>query len=186
MKKTLVVIGLISLLALFSVSAWPFSSKNTQESALVPLSTTLLSTQEKTSTEKEENKSETQSTPSTTTSNSGMSAEEIDAEAERIKTEAMASLEAGLAKMDAGHEVVSDAAVAYEGELARVKKVAFFGKVNGAWNGGIDFSIGVSGGMVVTSRYIFELGVMKKNLLDLSSYGDISAYGVTFSIGYIF
>ena len=175
MKKTLIVIGLIFCLVLSSVSAWPFSSKNTQESALVPLSTTLLSTQEKTSTEKGENESATPSTTSMTTS-------EIDTEAAKI----LAEVEAGLAEMDAGHEVVSDAAVAYERELAKIKKVCFFGKVNGAWNGGIDFSIGVSGGMVVTSKYIFELGVMKKNLLDLSSYGDISAYGVTFSIGYIF
>ena len=173
--KKIAIIGLIFCLALSSVSAWPFSSKNTQESVLVPLSTTLLSTQEKSSTAEGEKESAKPSTTSMTTS-------EIDAEAARI----MAEVEAGLAEMDAGHEVVSDAAVAYERELARVKKLCFFGKVNGAWNGALDFSIGVSGGMVISSKYILEAGIMKKNLLDLSSYGDISAYGVTFSIGYIF
>lgn len=175
MTKKILAILLISFLVLSSVSAWPFSSKNTQESTLVPLSTTLLSTPEKPSTTEEENEPATPSTTSTTTS-------EIDAEAARI----LAELEAGLTEMDAGHEVVSDAAKAYEAELAKIKKVAFFGKVNGAWNGALDFSAGVSGGAVFSSKYIVELGVMKKNLLDLSSYGTLSAYGVTFSIGYIF
>ena len=175
MKKNLVVIGLIFCLALSSVSAWPFSSKNTQESALVPLSTTLLSTQEKNSTAGEENESAKQLTTSTTTS-------EVDTEAARI----LAEVEAGLAEMDAGHEVVSDTAVAYEKKLAEVKRTAFFSKVNGAWNGGLQFSIGISAGFVIAGDYILEAGVMKKNLLDLSSYGDVTAYSVTFSIGYIF
>ena len=164
--KKIIAIMLISFLALSSVLAWPFSSGNT--SAVVPLSSTLLSEQGTNSTGMGESESEGQSTTSTTTS------------------KLLAEIEAGLAEMDAGHAVVADAAAAYEGEIAKAKKVAFFGKLNGQWNGGLQFGAGLSAGMIIASEYIFELGAMKKDLLDVNSYIKPEAYAVTFSVGYIF
>ena len=164
--KKITAIMLISFLALSSVLAWPFSSGNT--SAVVPLSSTLLSAQETNSTNTAENGSEGQSTTSGTTS------------------KLLAEIEAGLAEMDAGHAIVADAAAAYEGEIAKAKKLAFFGKLNGQWNGGLQVGVGLSAGMIIASEYIFELGAMKKDILTFNNYGKPEAYAVTFSIGYIF
>ena len=190
MKKTLVVIGLISLLALFSVSAWPFSSKGTEETALVPLSQNLLpssSNKEVSSLTEEVTAPETPSTASTTTSDGDV------VTIPRAEYEALLNeVAAGVEDMEDGHSLVSESAVLYEEKYNALMRPRYMVKAIGEWSKGegsfSTIKAGFGFGALFSQKYFIEVGVLKN---DLSKWGkenllSLSGYTFSFGIGYIF
>ena len=190
MKKTLVVIGLISLLALFSVSAWPFSSKGTEETALVPLSQNLLpssSNKEVSSLTEEVTAPETPSTASTTTSDGDV------VTIPRAEYEALLNeVAAGVEDMEDGHSLVSESAVLYEEKYNALMRPRYMIKAIGEWSKGegsfSTIKAGFGFGALFSQKYFIEVGALKN---DLSKWGkedlfSLSGYTFSFGIGYIF
>lgn len=183
MKKALV-ITLISFLVLSSVSAWPFSSKDTS-AGVVPLAQTLLpsssSTETKSSTE-EKTESTTPSTGSPITSDTEM-VSIPKAELEAIVNE----LNSGVEDMSDGHEAIITGAVDYERKYLNLMKPRYIIKAIGEWNpSSIKAGFGV--GALFSQKYYVELGVMKN---DLSAWNkealtSINGYTISFGLGYTF
>ncbi len=178
--KTLIVILGISLLALSSVVAWPFSQKD-ESKAVVPLAQTLQSTQETPSSAEEKTELIKPSEGSTTISN-----EEVVCIPKDDFIDIVSELETGATEMADGHEVVSAAAVDYERKYADLMKPKYFVKAVADYDLGKVFGLGIGGGLIISQKYMFDLSVVKKDIMDISSYGSLDGYRITFSVGYVF
>ena len=188
MKKSLAVAVLIFLLVLSSVSAWPFSSKGTEETALVPLSQNLLpssSNKAESCLNGEESAPETPSTVSTTTSDVVVIPK---AEYEALLNE----VAAGVEDMEDGHSLVSESAVLYEEKYNALMRPRYMIKAIGEWSKGegsfSTIKAGFGFGALFSQKYFIEVGVLKN---DLSKWGkenllSLSGYTFSFGIGYIF
>lgn len=179
--KTLIVILGISLLALSSVVAWPFSQKD-ESKAVVPLAQTLQSTQEMPSSQEVKTEQPKLSEDSATISNS----EDVVCIPKDELVDIVAELETGTTEMSDGHEMVSAAAVDYERKYIELMKPKYFVKAVADWDIGQMFGVGVGGGVIFSQKYMFDLSIVKKDIMDLTSYGNLNGYRVTFSVGYVF
>ncbi len=179
-KKTLIVILGISLLALSSVAAWPFSQK-AESKAIVPLVQTLQSTQETPSSQEEKTESVKPSEGSLTISET-----EVVCIPKDELVDIVAELETGTTEMSDGHEVVSAAAVDYEKKYNDLMKPKYFVKAIGEYDFDKVFGVGIGGGVIFQQKYMFDLSIVKKDVMDFTSYGKLNGYKVTFSIGYVF
>ena len=189
MMKKIAILGLIFCLVLSSVSAWPFSSKSTEETALVPLSQNLLpssSNKEVSSLTEEKEGLTAPSTVSTTTSES----EKV--EIPRGEYEALLNeVAAGVEDMEDGHSLVEESAVLYEERVNELMKPKYMIKAIGEWQKGENFGkikAGFGFGALFSQKYFLEVGVLKN---DLSKWGkedllSLSGYTFSFGIGYIF
>lgn len=187
MKKSLAVAVLIFLLVLSSVSAWPFSLKGTEETALVPLSQNLLpssSNKEVSCSAEEVAEPETPSTVFTTTSDM--------VEIPRAEYTALLNeVAAGVEDMEDGHNLVAEGAKLYEEKYNALMKPRYMVKAIGEWQKGENFGkikAGFGFGALFSQKYFLEVGVLKN---DLSKWGksdllSLSGYTFSFGIGYIF
>lgn len=183
MKKTLV-IGLIFCLVLSSVSAWPFSSKDTS-AGVVPLAQTLLpsssNTETKSSTE-EKTESTTPSTSSPIISNPEM-VSIPKAELEAIVNE----LNSGVEDMEDGHEAVLAGAVDYEKKYLNLMKPRYIIKAVGEWNQ-MSIKAGIGFGVLFSQKYYVEANVMKNDLSawSMDALTSLNGYTFSFGLGYTF
>ncbi len=186
MKKSLAAVVLISLLALSSVSAWPFSSKE-EASSLVPLSQNLLqssSNREASCLTEETEESEKPSTVSTTTSEVVVPRAEYEALLHEIAD--------GVEDMEDGHDLVAEAAVLYEAKYNALMKPRYVVKAIGEWSKGDDsfasIKAGIGFGAIFSQKYYIEAGLLKNDLSkwDKENLLSLPAYTFTFGIGYVF
>lgn len=187
MMKKIAILGLIFCLALSSVSAWPFSSKGTEETALVPLSQNLLpssSNKEESCLTEEATVPETPSTVSTITSDM--------VEIPRAEYEALLNeVAAGVEDMEDGHNLVAEGAVLYEAKYNALMKPRYMVKAIGEWSKGEGFGVikaGFGAGVLFSQKYFIELDVLKNDLSkwDKENLFSLSGYTFSFGIGYIF
>lgn len=191
MMKKIAILGLIFCLVLSSVSAWPFSSKGTEETALVPLSQNLLpssSNKAESCLNEEKEEPETPSTVSTTT------CEEENVVIPRNEYTALLNeVAAGVEDMEDGHNLVAEGAALYEGKYNALMRPRYMVKVIGEWQKGdgntlSSIKAGFGFGALFSQKYFLEVGVLKN---DLSKWGkadllSLSGYTFSFGIGYIF
>lgn len=177
MMKKAIIVTLICFLALFSVSAWPFSSKGT---SVVPLAQNLLpsssSTETKSSTE-EKTESPMPSTGSLTTSDDDMVLIP-KAELEAIVNE----LNAGVEDMVDGHEAIITGAVDYERKYLALMKPRYIIKAVGEWSP-LSIKAGIGFGALFSQKYYVEASVMKNDLSAWNKDALLSLNGYTFSFG---
>ena len=178
--KTLIVILGISLLALSSAVAWPFSQKD-ESKAIVPLVQTLPSVQETPSSQEEKTEQPKPSEDLVTTSK-----EEVVCIPKDDLVDIVSELEVGVTEMSDGHEVVSAAAVDYERKYAELMKPKFYVKAIADWDFDKTFGVGIGGGMIIAQKYMFDLSIVKKDITCVTDYASLNAYRATFSIGYVF
>lgn len=178
MKKT-VVIGLIFCLVLSSVSAWPFSSKDTS-AGVVPLAQTLLPSSSSTETKSSIEEKTESTTPSTSSP--------IISDTEMVsipKTELEAivnELNSGVEDMSDGHEAIVTGAVDYERKYLNLMKPRYIIKAVGEWNP-MSIKAGIGFGALFSQKYYVEASVMKNDLSAWSMDALTSLNGYTFSFG---